>query len=1089
YPERDSVVFKDKWGVKLKVSKGNILNFSGVTDADTNYIYAYRGDEKIGKLSVNTYKKKSYKVVLVRVNKATLPDINELEKYLGKVYRQSVDSIEIDTAYFYFPELLSFSHGGSPWNSVYNDDQKRVLRAYDKNMKDGVYYLFFIDNVTDKKDGNGTLVSGYMPRGYNAGFIYDKGSPHTIAHELGHGIAGLEHVFENSKSSGKTNNLMDYSSGEELWHFQWDEIQDPSRVWMKWNKDESEGEWFNAKEITDAIAKSYTIKYEGSLTFLTPAGYPITLPSTLSQVSFVSVVDDCPDGALTKFSVGNDTYVAHYIVNGKDDETKFMGYIHSPLKDKYFENDNTDNNPGNVILGYNYDCHIELLSMDYNKIIPAFAKIKKLGDGEVKLSNIPYEILGMNHLTTISDTEACFLKTDLAKAFYANEVSKIALHEKESIYNSKIHRISAEIDNFLLENPNAVLQLESFIDNILTNYNYLEDEWSVNDCSKLRKYLEYYVNSYTHKESLLLSSSIEDNKVIGLFGFNQSLDQILSEYSNSTKVEIICYLLKISCFIKNDNISLILNNIKKDDYAKFIDMIYVEDEDIIKSNVGDSKCLFDLVLTKFSDWELIPCFSDLMIKILEYNSKANEKFEVFKQFNDNTPYYAMTSFLAKERLKRFMSIEARKKLLKYYSLKFFEFSEEDAKVIGDIVFVGTSKDDIAEMLSILIDSNIREKILFGILSKFDEDKYLSIPLELRLNILKRFSNCFLTQAYVSSVDDEKIVVNLIKYIPDNDAKQLLDFLFCDNGQSKNYFENFKSGIDGDNYLFYLIALCEKWNFVHNSEIQKVQKNFTKYLDNYFIWSDVDLYEIDYSTSINDNRISITFTCHYPEIAGNEVIRMTYTEQSQKNYNYDEVIILKLRTIPDFFFSNISNADKLLQGGDIIIPAFLFQSIIDKTNIDTWINGIDLVITVASFVWGVGELKALHTLSKGQKIMAFVGLTMDGYSICTKNSKINKWVLEKFELVFKDNANRFKLIWESLINFNDIRNIFSIKAFNYKSLKSDLDEFKIGWAIFKQDYFINFRNSEEDEEIKKYIDNMIDELSYITELNLELENER
>ena len=100
-PEKDSVIFKDKWGVKLKVSKGNILNFSGVTDADTNYIYAYRGDEKIGKLSVNTYKKKSYKVVLVRVNKATLPDINELEKYLGKVYRQSVDSIEIDTAYFY----------------------------------------------------------------------------------------------------------------------------------------------------------------------------------------------------------------------------------------------------------------------------------------------------------------------------------------------------------------------------------------------------------------------------------------------------------------------------------------------------------------------------------------------------------------------------------------------------------------------------------------------------------------------------------------------------------------------------------------------------------------------------------------------------------------------------------------------------------------------------------------------------------------------------------------------------------------------------------------------------------------------------
>ncbi|MBR4264866.1 MAG: hypothetical protein IKQ46_02300 [Bacteroidales bacterium] len=30
-----------------------------------------------------------------------------------------------------------------------------------------------------------TLVSGYMPRGYNAGFIYDGGSPHTNAHKIG----------------------------------------------------------------------------------------------------------------------------------------------------------------------------------------------------------------------------------------------------------------------------------------------------------------------------------------------------------------------------------------------------------------------------------------------------------------------------------------------------------------------------------------------------------------------------------------------------------------------------------------------------------------------------------------------------------------------------------------------------------------------------------------------------------------------------------------------------------------------------------------------------------------------------------------
>ena len=43
----------------------------------------------------------------------------------------------------------------------------------------------------------GGIVSGYMLRGYNCGFIYGGGSERTVAHELGHGIAGLEHVFEN----------------------------------------------------------------------------------------------------------------------------------------------------------------------------------------------------------------------------------------------------------------------------------------------------------------------------------------------------------------------------------------------------------------------------------------------------------------------------------------------------------------------------------------------------------------------------------------------------------------------------------------------------------------------------------------------------------------------------------------------------------------------------------------------------------------------------------------------------------------------------------------------------------------------------
>ena len=67
---------------------------------------------------------------------------------------------------------------------------------------------FFVDNVKNKYDSLGTAVAGYMPRGYNAGFIYDGGSERTISHELAYGDFTLKHTFEQGEEfldyQGKT---------------------------------------------------------------------------------------------------------------------------------------------------------------------------------------------------------------------------------------------------------------------------------------------------------------------------------------------------------------------------------------------------------------------------------------------------------------------------------------------------------------------------------------------------------------------------------------------------------------------------------------------------------------------------------------------------------------------------------------------------------------------------------------------------------------------------------------------------------------------------------------------------------------------
>ncbi|MBO7595993.1 MAG: hypothetical protein J6T70_03010 [Bacteroidales bacterium] len=236
YREKDSVVFKDKYGVTYPI-KDRILTFTGVSQADTNYIYAYRGDKKIGKLFLNTYQKKTYKVVLISVNEAKLPKINQLQKVLNDIFRQAVDSFEISTDTLTIKNLFPFTHGDKNRFSGYNDDQKRVLQAYDSRIQPDINYLFFIP---DGAETNG--VAGYNPLGYNFGFIYYGAGNRTIAHELAHGIASLQHPFPESQVSGRTDNLMDYNEGLTLWHFQWDKLQNPPNRIFKWRFEEEDAE-------------------------------------------------------------------------------------------------------------------------------------------------------------------------------------------------------------------------------------------------------------------------------------------------------------------------------------------------------------------------------------------------------------------------------------------------------------------------------------------------------------------------------------------------------------------------------------------------------------------------------------------------------------------------------------------------------------------------------------------------------------------------------------------------------------------------------------------------------------------------------
>ena len=99
-------------------------------------------------------------------------------------------------------------------------------------------------------DGNRTVVSGYMPVGYQHGFIFEQFDvARTYAHELSHGAFALHHTFsENSESfhanEGTTNNLMDYAEGATLNYKQWSWMHEKHGSGLfGFLADESEGEW------------------------------------------------------------------------------------------------------------------------------------------------------------------------------------------------------------------------------------------------------------------------------------------------------------------------------------------------------------------------------------------------------------------------------------------------------------------------------------------------------------------------------------------------------------------------------------------------------------------------------------------------------------------------------------------------------------------------------------------------------------------------------------------------------------------------------------------------------------------------------
>lgn len=217
--------------------------------------------------------------------------------------------------------------------STYSPQQQQINALF-KTTYDR-YVLF----VTDKTSSTGQ--NGYMRQNGQFGYVYNNAPQKTGAHELGHGVFKLEHPWKAYQTTkGATDLLMDYSTGEELSHLDWKQVNDPAFKLYTF-QGQSSGE-FTDIQLTPEWEP---FKFTGSSIYISG---PVKSPNGAVHGIAMCKNDNCTEKE-NYFWINDGTKKGYY-ANGKS----------SPLAITYLNQQEKDKNPA-ITLFWNYG------SCGYNK--------------------------------------------------------------------------------------------------------------------------------------------------------------------------------------------------------------------------------------------------------------------------------------------------------------------------------------------------------------------------------------------------------------------------------------------------------------------------------------------------------------------------------------------------------------------------------------------------------------------------------------------------------------------------------------------------------------------------------------------------
>ncbi|MEO6904688.1 MAG: hypothetical protein ABI315_16285, partial [Bacteroidia bacterium] len=422
----------------------------------------------IGAFNVQFYQSKAaLKLVLVNLGAAKMPDIKAVQEELTKTYGSIFINWQVSVLDYNLPNELNKSLiiENSSLLSNYPPSMQPIIKDFKSknNVDANTYYLFF--GCTNNSD-----LLGYMPRARNIGFIFDS-SPHTIAHELGHGAFNLKHIFSSDElgegNRGLTDNLMDYAPvngsankpQDALYKYQWDLIHNPSFVG-----------WFEGDDEEGALSANQN--------YITPAGLPFHSTEKGLTLLYSKEIEkgNKLNGILYGFTVSNKTYTA------KIKEDKFYGYFLTDGITPY--PDLTKFNVGSKIqvmsLNYLGNCKVQCYLSDYTLTYDVDATTYKNGVPVITQFNPIAGKKTGNLLTVVCpDNNNNNNNDDLAAGSIGKEVY--------TTYNTKIN----PTDTAALAELKRIGALVNTLGPKLFNANKQALEWNNNISSDLFRFFYY----------------------------------------------------------------------------------------------------------------------------------------------------------------------------------------------------------------------------------------------------------------------------------------------------------------------------------------------------------------------------------------------------------------------------------------------------------------------------------------------------------------------------------------------------------------------------------------------------------------------